>query len=100
LIVAETAAFRDAGQLAGWTSFASLMLGTHVVIGVLEGVATAAIVALACSIELESVRRPALITAACAAALFVALALPVSSALPDGYEAAAESSGMKWLLTP
>jgi cobalt/nickel transport system permease protein len=100
LIVAETAAFRNAGQLAGWGGFASLMLGTHLVIGALEGAATAGIVVLACSRELATMRRPAVIAAACVVALFVALALPISSALPDGYESAAESSGMEWLLTP
>ena len=100
LIVGETAAFRHAAELMGWTTFANLMLGTHLVIGVVEGVATAGIVALVCAREFGAMRRPALLTAACAVALIAALALPISSELPDGYEAAAAASGLDWLLTP
>jgi ABC-type Co2+ transport system permease subunit len=99
LIVIETAAFRDAAQLAGWASFAATMLGTHLLGGVLEGLFSAGIVLVAFQ-QPAAIRRPAFVAAACAAALLVALALPVSSALPDGYEAAAESSGMGWLLAP
>jgi cobalt/nickel transport system permease protein len=101
LIVVETAAFRPAGELAGWTSFAALMLGTHAWIGVLEGTMTAALVAalapIALQVRLHPVHRYAIAGAAVALVL-AAFALPISSALPDGYEAAAQASGMNWLL--
>jgi hypothetical protein len=45
LIVVETAAFRPVSELAGWSRFAAAMFGTHLWIGVLEGVLTAAIIA-------------------------------------------------------
>jgi cobalt/nickel transport system permease protein len=101
LIVAESAAFRPASELAGWSRFAAAMMGTHLWIGVLEGVLTAAIVvALAWITSPSEVRgaiRPRLAYVV-AAILVVAALVPLSSELPDGYEAAAQSSGMSWLL--
>jgi cobalt/nickel transport system permease protein len=101
LIVAQTAAFRPLSELAGWLDFAARMLGTHLWIGVLEGVLTAAIVAaLAWITSPEEGRvciRPRLAYVA-VAILLVAALVPLSSELPDGYEAAAQSSGMSWLL--
>lgn len=99
-IVAQTALFRDPSQLANWSEFASLMLGTHLIVGVLEGVATAALIALAGVWGTVAVRRPALVAVTCLGCLIVALALPISSSLPDGYEAAAMASGLEWLLSP
>ena len=99
LIVVETAAFRDAAQLINWLSFAAQMFSTHLFIGVLEGLLTAGIVASAALSPVTN-RRPALLAAAAATAVFVAFTLPISSSLPDGYEAAAVASGFEWLLQP
>jgi cobalt/nickel transport system permease protein len=100
LIVVETGAFRSAGELAGWSKFAAMMLGAHLWIGVLEGMLTAVlVVALArvTSKEGHHAVRPAVMWIA-GGIVLAAIMLPVSSALPDGYEAAAEASGMEWLL--
>jgi len=101
LIVAETALFRPAAELTGWTSFASMMLGTHAWIGVLEGglsvVLVGALAPLASRVPLWPAWGRALVGIA-AGLLLAALLLPISSPLPDGYEAAAQASGMGWLL--
>jgi len=102
LIVAETAAFRPLAELTHWMGFAATMVGTHFWIGVLEGAATAALLGAAArllSSEGRLVVRPAL--AWIAAGMLVAAALlPLSSSLPDGYEAAAQTSGLEQLLNP
>jgi cobalt/nickel transport system permease protein len=102
LIALETAAFRPLGELAGWSRFAAAMLTTHLWIGVLEGVLTAALVAALAWKALPVANRRAAsprLAYALAAALLAMALLPLSSELPDGYEAAAESSGMAWLLS-
>jgi cobalt/nickel transport system permease protein len=103
MIVIETAAFRPATELTGWSSFAALMLGTHAWIGVLEGAMTtglvAALVSVASRTESRVAWRPALVGLAAMIAV-AAIVLPISSALPDGYVAAAKASGMAWLLAP
>jgi cobalt/nickel transport system permease protein len=103
LIVLETALFRPLAEPSGWANFAALMLGTHAWIGILEGglttVLVAALVPLASPAAARSVWRPALLAVA-AGLLLAALLLPISSSLPDGYEAAAQASGMSWLLAP
>ena len=102
LITLETAAFRPLGELAGWSRFAAGMLTTHLWIGVLEGALTAALVAAlawkALPVANQGAASPRLAYALAAALLAMAL-VPLSSELPDGYEAAAESSGMAWLLS-
>jgi cobalt/nickel transport system permease protein len=101
LIVGETALFRPFSELTGWSYFAARMLAMHLWIGSLEGAATIAVVSL---INTVAVRnrfagvRWTLAGVACGLFLLAALTLPISSALPDGYEAAAEASGMEWLL--
>jgi hypothetical protein len=101
LIVIETALFRPLAELTGWMDFAMLMLGIHAWIGLLEGLLTVAIASaltpLISKTDEKILMRPALIVAA-AVIILVALSLPISSSLPDGYEAAAEASGMSWLL--
>jgi cobalt/nickel transport system permease protein len=97
LIAIETAAFRPAAELTGWTSFASLMLSTHIWIGALEGAATALLVV---ALQPRVAPRPAWRLSFIAAGLLLIVLLPISSALPDGYEAAAQASGMSWLLAP
>jgi cobalt/nickel transport system permease protein len=102
LIVAETALFRPTAELTGWSSFAATMLGTHAWIGILEGAMTSLLlVALMPLASLSPTRqwRLALVGAA-SAVLMAALLVPISSRLPDGYEAAAQRTGLAWLLRP
>jgi len=103
LIVAEIALFRPAAELTGWTSFATLMVGTHVWIGLLEGAVTVVLVAalrpMTATAAMRSAWGQALLGVA-AGLLIAALLLPISSPHPDGYEAAAQASGMSWLLGP
>jgi cobalt/nickel transport system permease protein len=100
LIVGETALFRSADELAGWQDFAARMIGTHLWVGIGEGALTlltlAALAALAKPVG-EAAYRPAIACGSIALALTV-LVFPLGSALPDGYEAAAESSGLANLL--
>ena len=102
LIVLETALFRPATEFAGWSNFAALMLGTHLWIGVLEAGATATLVAAFAPLPKPAAiqSRPGLRLAACCltAALVLAAMWPLSSTLPDGYEAAAHASGLERLL--
>ena len=95
LIAVEVALFKNGSELAAWTAFAQQMLSVHLLIGLAEGAATGLIVAALAwsaaptgSLSL----RPALATAALA--ILTALAVPLSSELPDGYEHAAEQSGL------
>lgn len=99
LVVAEVAAFRSAGEFAGWTAFAQQMLSVYLIIGLGEGAATALLAAglawLALPIK-TPLLRPAVVAAAIA--ILTALAIPFSSNLPDGYEHAAQQSGQTSLL--
>jgi cobalt/nickel transport system permease protein len=101
LIVLETALFRPVAELTGWTDFAALMFGTHAWIGLLEGAMTVtivgALVPMAARANASASLRPAMIGVA-ALLLVAASTLPISSSLPDGYESAAQASGMTWLL--
>jgi cobalt/nickel transport system permease protein len=98
LIVVETALFRSTGQLANWSEFAARMLTAHLAIACLEATISLAVLYAASAIRQPVARlRPALIAVVGAALLAVAC-LPLSSKLPDGFEAAAESSHMTWLL--
>jgi cobalt/nickel transport system permease protein len=101
LIGLETAFFRTSGEVAGWTQFVTLLVGVHLVIGALEAALTVAVVYLAsfaaARLERQQKWGPALVGAAIVVAT-LAVILPLSSILPDGYEAAAMASGMGWLL--
>jgi cobalt/nickel transport system permease protein len=100
LIVGQTALFRGGADLSGWSDFATRMVGTHLWIGVLEaGLTVAAVAALDWLAKPEPARswRPVWATAVASLAL-AAIASPWSTALPDGYEAAAESAGLAKLL--
>ena len=100
LIVLETAAFRPVAELTDWMGFATRMLLAHAWIGVLEGAMTVAIVAALARVA-SPVAQPSLRPAMIGLTVLLiaaALALPISSSLPDGYEAAAQASGMDWLL--
>jgi cobalt/nickel transport system permease protein len=95
-IVGETTLFRSGAELVGWQAFAARMIGTHVWIGVAEGGMTWAAVASIAWLGQKS-WRPATVSAIAAATL-ASIALPWSSPLPDGYEAAAQASGLgAWL---
>jgi cobalt/nickel transport system permease protein len=96
LIVGETALFRSGTELIGWQAFATRMIGTHIWIGLAEGGLTlAAVAAIAWLGQASS--KPAIASSIAAAAL-ATIAFPWSSALPDGYEAAAQASGLgTWL---
>lgn len=99
LIVGETAFFRPASALSGWSVFARQMLTTHLWIGALEAVVSVvSVYALDAMARRHVTVRPALVGIAAGVLLLAALLAPISSELPDGYEAAAESSGMSWLL--
>jgi cobalt/nickel transport system permease protein len=101
LIVVETALFRSAADVAGWTRFAGLMLGAHIWIGVLEGFMTVALIAAFAAAITPAKSDSAWRLAICGAAvaLLIVIWLPLSSSLPDGYETAARASGMSWLLS-
>lgn len=97
LIVVEIALFRSTSELAAWTTFASQMLSVHLLVGIGEAAATAAIASglmwlAARSSAQATLLRPALVAAAMA--VLTAVAIPLSSQLPDGYEYAARQSGV------
>jgi cobalt/nickel transport system permease protein len=99
-LIVETALFRPPVEVTGWIGFATTMLGLHAWVGVLEGALTVALIAaLAPRSNSKAFWRPAL-AGVCVVMLIAAFALPISSTLPDGYEAAAQASGLSWLLTP
>jgi cobalt/nickel transport system permease protein len=101
LIVGQTALFRSPAELTGWGDFAVRMIGTHLWIGLAEGGLTVLLVAAVARLaspasEGQTNWRPVWISLAAAVLLGVLSAC--SSSLPDGYEVAAERSGMAWLL--
>ena len=100
LIPLETILFRSAGDLAGWSDFATRMFLSHLAAGAAEGAITLVLL-LALSPAPGSVTRSfwrkSLVPATFCLALLAALVI-CRSELPDGYEAAAEKSGLTWLL--
>jgi cobalt/nickel transport system permease protein len=99
LIGGEVALGRSATDLAQWSTFASAMLANHLPLLPVECALTVAIVALLSaekSDQRSAWRVPA--AAATAALLIATFALAASSTLPDGYESAAESAQMGWLI--
>ena len=102
LIIGEVALFRPAGSLVNLGGFARAMLGMHALIALAEAGATVLLIHLMASQQAATVRRPlrrVLAVAAITAALFLA-ALPWSSHRPDGYESAAQHSGLATVLNP
>jgi ABC-type Co2+ transport system permease subunit len=99
LLVAEVAIGRGPLNAGGLPRFAEWMFGSHLLIGLAEGGLTAAVVgAVACfSARWASFRYQGACLASLAAGLLL-LCWPLGSALPDGYERAAESAGMAHLL--
>jgi cobalt/nickel transport system permease protein len=98
LIVAETTMFRPASELTYVAAFAARMVGYHLWIGALEGVAAAGIVSLASAAARQKMADSRLAIGLATAVVVATLVLPISSSLPDGYEAAAERSGAAWLV--
>ncbi len=102
LIPLETALFRFGSELAGWSDFAGRMLLSHLAAGAIEGALTLALL-LAFSPAKASAAgsrfwwQTSLLRGAFCLAVFATL-VNCRTELPDGYEAAAESSGMAWLL--
>lgn len=102
LIPLETALLRSASELSGWSDFASSMLLSHLAAGAAEGVLT-----LVLLLALSPATSPSagtrirwqtgLLRSAFCLALIAGL-IACRTELPDGYEAAAQSSGLTWLL--
>lgn len=86
---------------AGWAGFAGRMLGIHAWFGLAEGCLTIGLVGLlarqyrTCAGSLD---RLGSLSCLIAAFVLVACLLPLASALPDGYEAAARASGLSSVL--
>jgi cobalt/nickel transport system permease protein len=101
LIIGEVGLFRSAAQLHGLGAFAGQMIGIHLWIALPEGLLTVAILcALGGVVVPGQLRLDQTRLAGCwgAAALLILCLLPFASPMPDGYEAAAERSGMTALL--
>lgn len=99
LIGGEVALGRPATDLTQWPMFVSAMLTNHLPLLPLEFALTVAVVALwraEKSDQRSAWRRPAAM--ATAAILVAMFALAASSKSPDGYESAAESAQMAWLI--
>jgi cobalt/nickel transport system permease protein len=102
LIPLETALFRSAGELAGWSDFTSRMLLSHLAAGAAEGALTLVLLLALSPSKASAVGnrvswQTSLLRAAFCLTFFAAL-VTCRSELPDGYEAAAENSGLVWLL--
>src|SRR5699024_1874206 len=99
LIGGEVAVGRSAVELAQWPNFVCAMLTNHLPLLPLECALSVSLVALGRP-EMSDLRsawlRPA--TLATAAILVAMFALAASSKLADGYESAAESAQMQWLI--
>ena len=91
----QVAWFRSSEQLVGWSAFAWQMISTHALIGLAEGMLTVAILAMLGRLTQEGALTPAkLLATGLIGLLGAVLVLPLASAMPDGYEAAVERSGM------
>jgi len=101
LIAGEVALGRSSDQLGQWSGFLLAMAVNHLPLLGLEVLLTVGLVAVWQRSEARSepVGRLSTVTAI-AAVLVVALAAAASSELPDGYESAAATASMSWLLTP
>ncbi|MCO6454897.1 MAG: energy-coupling factor ABC transporter permease, partial [Pirellulaceae bacterium] len=123
LLVAEVSLGRSGAELAGLSRFAALVLGAHLVIGLAESLLTVACLGLLARVGAVKSLRVATGDASCnsdaiasgvllartggprrSALVLLAVAgglvylWPWSSPLPDGYEMAAERSGMERLV--
>jgi cobalt/nickel transport system permease protein len=91
----EVACGRDASELGGWTTFAGRMFAAHACVGLLEGLATMAIVTLLASAKHSRnaafrLSRPQVVAVAIASLALILVSLPqlgIASAAPDAYQA-------------
>lgn len=98
-LVAAEVSFAGGGDVA---RFAGQMLFSHSWIGLVEGFATVALVALLAGASVREglpCSTTKVAATAAAAVLLIAVAVPLSSSLPDGYEAAAQSTGWAQVLS-
>jgi cobalt/nickel transport system permease protein len=101
LIIGEVVLFRGLDQLQGMKAFSLDMIAIHLWIAVPEGLLTVAILGLLGEVAVPGrMQLDQLRLGGCwgTAALLVICALPYASPMPDGYESAAELSGMPTLL--
>lgn len=101
LIVIETAAFRANSELAAWPRFAATMMGIHLLVGALEALGTWCLLTVMAA---RADRLPAQLKWAPVLGVGVLLVvaglwLGATSTLPDGYERAANVSGLAHLLS-
>ncbi len=78
--------------------FGMEMLSSYAVLGLFEGFVTAVALAVLSSVYFSQ-SRPRTIGLSMSVAVALLVVLPFSSSIPDGYEAAAEVSGLSHLLT-
>jgi cobalt/nickel transport system permease protein len=100
LIPLETALFRPASELAGWGDFASRMALSHFAAGGAEAALTLMLLLAlspASATKKQLAWKSGFVRASCCVAMLAAI-VALASDLPDGYEAAAHSSGLAWLL--
>ena len=102
LIPLETALFRSASELAGWSDFAGRMFLSHLAAGTVEGALTFALLFALSPVKASAAAtrftwQAGLLRGAFCLALIIGL-VACRTELPDGYKAAAENSGLNWLL--
>ena len=100
LIAGEVAWGRSSSELAQWSSFVASLALNHLPVLGLEAILSVSLVVLwqrLESTEPAAVWRLPSVTIA-TALLLLAIALTLSSSLPDGYESAAQAANMEWLL--
>lgn len=98
----EVALGRTSAELTHWNAFAAALAINHLPLLALEAVATVALIAIWHQREKLAPRsawHPTAATIAGAAGL-IAVAITLSSSLPDGYESAVKTSQMTWLESP
>jgi cobalt/nickel transport system permease protein len=102
LIIGEVALFRSASEIAGLGSFSIRMFGVHLWIAIPESLVTVGILMLLGGVGSPGKwRLDELRIGGCwgIADILVICILPFASAMPDGYESAAELGGMPALLS-
>ncbi len=95
LIALQVALFRTSDQLQHWSAFAGQMIWTHALIGLAEAMLTLALLAMLGRLHQPgALAQPKLLATGVIGLAGSLLILPFASAMPDGYESAAERSGM------
>jgi cobalt/nickel transport system permease protein len=101
LLVGEVAWGRSSSELLRLPQFAVSMVTAHGLIGLAEGLLTVGCLAVVARVRMAVPSpSPALLAlAGCLVAGGILVCWPLSSSLPDGYELAAWSSGMRFLVS-